>query len=479
MRPIPSIPSFALVGQPNEGKTTVMATLAEDDRAAISPVPGTTRSSRRYPVIVDGSEILVFFDTPGFENPAAALGWFEKNKELPDPLQAFISAFAGSPDFKQEKEIFQPLSQGAAAIYVADASRPIRQVDRQEVEILRLAGVRRIGVINSKEGRGQYLNDWKELMARDFNHIHEFNGHQATFRDRLRLLEAARAVIQEWEGPMNRSIQALRDDWEGRLREVSGLIIDNLRSLVLLRERATIQHPGDEKRASEEAGARLKEAVRDLERNFRKKIRRVFHHSDERWLMNDLLDYDLFSTEAWKLLGLDRWQIAAAGAAIGAVAGFVIDAHAAFTTAFSVTATFAAAGAVVAWLGADQAVDVKMPEWKFGPFSMGGGKLGGRQAEASIAPKSNMLWILLDRYLLYVQLCASWAHGRREENPAPAGENADKIGFTTNWRKSGRDKVTTFIGHTLAKRRNPEKLDAAERELRELLLSELHAMTLG
>src|SRR4051812_17863072 len=95
MRPIPSIPSFALVGQPNEGKTTVMATMAEDDHAAeISPVPGTTRTCRRYPVVLNGEEIFVFYDTPGFENPAGVLKWFQDNQSLKDPLATFLATFA-------------------------------------------------------------------------------------------------------------------------------------------------------------------------------------------------------------------------------------------------------------------------------------------------------------------------------------------------------------------------------------------------
>ena len=43
MTSVPRIPTFVVVGQPNEGKTTVMATLAEDDDALISPIPGPPR----------------------------------------------------------------------------------------------------------------------------------------------------------------------------------------------------------------------------------------------------------------------------------------------------------------------------------------------------------------------------------------------------------------------------------------------------
>src|SRR5438876_679811 len=129
MRPIPAIPSFALVGQPNEGKTTVMATLAEDDQAVISPIPGTTQTCRRYPVLIDGTEVIVFYDTPGFQNAEAALEWFENNSSLSDALATFLTTFNGTAIFTQESEILKPLSEGAAAIYVADASRPVRLVD--------------------------------------------------------------------------------------------------------------------------------------------------------------------------------------------------------------------------------------------------------------------------------------------------------------------------------------------------------------
>ena len=40
------IPKFAIIGEPNEGKSTLVATLAEDDKAKISPIAGTT--TRRY-----------------------------------------------------------------------------------------------------------------------------------------------------------------------------------------------------------------------------------------------------------------------------------------------------------------------------------------------------------------------------------------------------------------------------------------------
>ena len=59
-------PRFAVVGHPNKGKSSIVATLAEDDSVAISPVPGTTKRARVYPMRVDGEVLYELIDTPGF-----------------------------------------------------------------------------------------------------------------------------------------------------------------------------------------------------------------------------------------------------------------------------------------------------------------------------------------------------------------------------------------------------------------------------
>ncbi len=72
------LPEFAVLGHPNEGKSSVVSTLTEDDRIQISPVPGETRVSKSYSVTMDGKEIIHFVDTPGFQVPRQALSWFTK-----------------------------------------------------------------------------------------------------------------------------------------------------------------------------------------------------------------------------------------------------------------------------------------------------------------------------------------------------------------------------------------------------------------
>ena len=71
------IPEIAIIGHPNEGKSSVLSTLAEDDSVRVSPIPGETTECRSFPVIIDGRERLRFTDTPGFQNPRRLLAELE------------------------------------------------------------------------------------------------------------------------------------------------------------------------------------------------------------------------------------------------------------------------------------------------------------------------------------------------------------------------------------------------------------------
>lgn len=182
-----TIPVFAVIGHPNEGKSSVVATLVENDRIRISPVPGETVRAQEYPVIIDGEPCIVFVDTPGFQNPVQTLGWMRKHP-MPEGkmVEAFLREHADDPGLEHERELLTPLTRGAGLIYVADASRPLRQVDLAEMEILRLTGCPRMAILNCKTGEEGFLEEWKNALRRHFNAVRMFNALAATFAERLR-----------------------------------------------------------------------------------------------------------------------------------------------------------------------------------------------------------------------------------------------------------------------------------------------------
>ena len=144
-----TIPEFAIIGHPNEGKSSVLSTLAEDDSVRVSSTPGETTVCRTFPVLIDGREMLRFTDTPGFQNPGRVLSELKKRfSESLDPIKEFRVFAATVPELHDDSELLAPLERGAGIIYIVDGSRPVRNVDKAEMEILRLSGRPRMAIIN-------------------------------------------------------------------------------------------------------------------------------------------------------------------------------------------------------------------------------------------------------------------------------------------------------------------------------------------
>ncbi len=100
------IVAFAVLGHPNEGKSSVVSTLTEDDSVKISATPGETVKCRAFPVSIDGIEIIRFTDTPGFQYPKKTLEWFRNYEgEKEKIVQAFVNEHKKSEQFKHECEL--------------------------------------------------------------------------------------------------------------------------------------------------------------------------------------------------------------------------------------------------------------------------------------------------------------------------------------------------------------------------------------
>src|SRR5829696_8951592 len=112
-------PTFAIVGAVNHGKSSVVSTLAENDRVRISSMPGETVECQRFWLL----DLFVFYDTPGFQNAIEALPQLAPAAQARDPLttfREFIVRHRGQPDFEAECVLFGPIVEGAGIVYVVD-----------------------------------------------------------------------------------------------------------------------------------------------------------------------------------------------------------------------------------------------------------------------------------------------------------------------------------------------------------------------
>ena len=462
-----SAPVFAIVGHPNEGKSTVVSTLSEDDSVRISPTPGETIKCRSLPVIIDDREIIRFVDTPGFQNPKQTLAWMQAYKGADKAIvQSFCQSHADKTQFKDELELFQPIAQGAGIIYVVDGSRPVRSNDRSEMEILRLTGLPRMAIINCKDPEETYLEDWKNEFTKHFNSIRVFNALQATYVERIALLESLKSIHQDWQAALAIVIEAFKKDWHQRNIRTAELIID---MLVRCLEHSVIQKI---KEGAEIASTKTRlqhqyrKEIENIEKKMHDKIKKLFKHN----IFNldlpaqSIVNTDLFDTRTWQVLGLTPRQLATAAGIAGGTLGAFIDTAAAGLTFGIFTAIGGAMGAGSAFLGGRRMTAIKVV----------GLALGRNQIQ--VGPNGNIqfFYVLLDRALIYYAHVINWAHGRRDRPQFDDKISVDGIvkkGFCSTWDSRAEAVCRQFFKNIHGNKNN--RFTKTQKNLENLILRQL------
>lgn len=90
-------PRFAVVGHPNKGKSSIVATLAADPEVRVAPTPGTTTRSREFPMSVDGRTLYTLIDTPGFQRARRVLAWMAERDTTADRRADVVRDFVDTP----------------------------------------------------------------------------------------------------------------------------------------------------------------------------------------------------------------------------------------------------------------------------------------------------------------------------------------------------------------------------------------------
>lgn len=453
------LPTFAIVGHPNEGKSSIVATLSQNDSVGISSMPGETIRLQRFDLKAGHETIIEFVDTPGFQNPQATLAWFQKNEALgEDRAQRFIASHEGDPDFHHDCELLRPIVEGAGILYVVDASRPLTSVDRAEMEVLRLTARPRMAIINPKSSEGRFLEHWKTAFRQHFNSVRSFNAQSARYVDRIELLEALKSIDQDWEPALSRAVELLKLDRQRALERTAEAILEHLEQSLTCSCSSFLERESGvelEKRRLEDA---YRAKLERIERRFRDQareiyaVRRVAIELPE----NSVLREDLFSDKVWQALGLTQGQLAVAGALLGAGLGAGADLASGGLT-FGVFATLGAA------LGAGSAL------WKGRDLARAKIKqlpLGGLKVTVGPNVSEQFPFVQLDRFLMYAQFAANWAHARQDKSVRLELEQG-KAGPTSSWTQKELKAATRFM--RAARDGETDALEGAREEFKAVL----------
>ncbi|MEO1173561.1 MAG: GTPase/DUF3482 domain-containing protein, partial [Myxococcota bacterium] len=326
-------PEFAVVGRVNKGKSSIVATLTEDDSVAISPDPGTTIECRRFPVRLDGKSLFTLIDTPGFEDAERALAWLKEREtdaaSRAQVVHAFVDAHAGTDAFVEECRLLAPILSGAGILYVVDGAKPYRPNYEAEMEILRWTGQPRMALVNTI-GEGDHSEAWHRALDQYFTIVRDFNAVSATFDVRLAVLRSFRELRTDWAPGVDVALEGLLSDRRQRYLESAIILRDLLVRTVGLSLSVTVSSEAELETKKADLEVRYHRALRDAEQKARGKIERIFKHRRSEWSYSELerakFDEDLFAQKTWKGLGLSSMQIIGAWSLAGAALGGTADA---------------------------------------------------------------------------------------------------------------------------------------------------------
>ncbi len=429
MIPARTSPEIAILGHPNEGKSSVLSTLSEDDSVKVSATPGETTECRTFPVIIDGQEVLRFTDTPGFQNPSRVVVEMRKIAEAGgDSVARFRAMFKDNEELHDDVELMLPVERGAGIIYVVDGSRPVRNVDRAEMEILRLTGRPRMAIINCKDDDFGHLDNWKNEFRKNFNTNRVFNAHRATYAERILLLEALKSIDQDWQPTLDIVVRAFKADWAARNHATADILISLLTECLQYHVSGTISEGTDSAILKDRLKNSYQKTIEEKERKAHEQIRTLFKHNIFKYQLprHSMLNEDLFSERTWHLLGLSKKQVALAGLVGGAVVGAKLDLLTGGASLGLFTGIGSAAGAFGAMFGGKKLSSTS---------NILGLQFGGEELKIGPATNINLMLILLNRAFLFYQHTINWAHGRRDYTttlPEPV-DTAGSAGLTNNW----------------------------------------------
>lgn len=460
--------AFAVVGHPNEGKSSVVSTLTERDDIRISSTPGETEYSAEYTVEINQKPMLRFIDTPGFQVPRKTLKWLERRAVDEDPnltSEAFSKTFSGRSAYSHDERILKAVAETHGLLYIVDAAKPIGPDDLAEMEILRRLGKTRMAIINSKGEDSGYVDEWRAALNRHFNSVRRFDAVEAAFEERINLLGSLRLTDQSWEGDLNRVIAALGEERLRRLRRGADIICELLRDSLTKQMKAPLQKEEDRPSVQESLLLKYSDWLRQRENNSQKKLSSEFRHHRFELAMekNELVANDLFSKETWQILGLTRRQLTTVSALAGAATGAVVDVALGEIT-FGV---FMASGAI---LGGVSGLAGSRPLSRMKVRAAGMKRnLGKRYLEIGPPKGVQLAFVLIDRALLFIDVVSNRAHAN-QVNPE-VGDVVSSSPMTREWSRKNQASVSRFAAK-LARGKNCDNEEAA---LRETLISVMGA----
>lgn len=427
-------PIFAVVGHPNKGKSSIVATLARDDSVAISPESGTTRLTKNIDVRV-GASHYTLVDTPGFQRPARVLQWLQEHAATAEKRQSAVEKFVADEEckknFPDEVQLLTPIIKGAAILYVVDGSRPYGAEYEAEMEILRWTGQASMALINPIENE-DHVQSWQQALGQYFKVVRVFNALQADFEKQRSVLEAFSTIKQEWKSAITKLIDEYQKIGAQQQEEALQLLVELLSKLCSYQVSQKVLSKSQAKALEGPLKLRFFTDMRNIESQLHDSLKNIYHHHHLESEIYELpLEDNLFDTEKWIVWGLNRKRLTVAASMAGAATGAAVDLGLAGSSLMLGAASGGLLAGASAWFGADRLAD----------FKVQGLPIGGFEARQGPIRNRNFPYVVLGRYLYLEKALRSRTHARRDSLQIKEGDLTDRIALLTSLQQTELHKA--------------------------------------
>ena len=220
--------NVAIVGSPNVGKSSLLNTLLEEEKAIVTDIRGTTRDVVEGSIIVNGI-VLNFLDTAGIretEDIVEKIG-VEKSKKLMKEADLAILVLNGNePLSKEEKELIKILEEQEGIIFInkIDLEENIEQINTT-LPIIKGSTKTNIGIEELKE---QIIDTFglKDMSNKDLTYLS--NARQIALATEARNLIAHVIEENKKDIPVDMLAIDIKSAWENLGKMIGEFYEDEL-----------------------------------------------------------------------------------------------------------------------------------------------------------------------------------------------------------------------------------------------------------
>jgi GTP-binding protein EngB required for normal cell division len=323
--------SVAVVGHANAGKTSLMRTLLRDPEfGEVADQAGTTRHVEGGALLMDDSNSLALFDTPGLEDSMRLHhilnGYFTKQSvDGVERLQHFLAHQSEYPELEQEAKVLRTLLSNDLIFYVVDLREPILGKYRDELQILSYAAKPVIPVLNFTQAGAANLEQWKTQLARlNFHAFVSFDNVHFKFIDEIKIYQKMQTLLADKEELLQAFINQRRIQWSERFNAASVIVANLFVESACVRYKAV-----NTEQQIEQATLKLKQAVRNAESKCVRRLLRLYQFRKEDVEKSELpveqdgWQLDLFSADNLQEFGIKLTGNIAKGAGVGVAVDLV------------------------------------------------------------------------------------------------------------------------------------------------------------